>query len=124
MRHFVITLFEKSLMPLLCMRASNSLPCSSTKLTLVKSTSSAISLDGHVCQHLSSSSTHGPESLPSRKSPVTNDSCCGVILVATVLAALQLAGRGWHGPKGGLFNPCNLLLKSLHDFARCSTCYR
>src|SRR3569832_1380130 len=85
MRHFVITLFEKSLIPLLCIRANSSLPCSSTKLTFVKSTTSGTSADGHVCQHLSNSSTHLPASLPSRKSLVTNDSCCAVILITSVL---------------------------------------
>ena len=123
-RHFVIRLRENSLIPLLCIRASSSLPWSSTKLTFVKSTNSGTAPFGHVCQHLSNSSTHLPASLPSRKSLVTNDSCCAVILITFVLKPPATLLPRITRTKSGFFNPCHLWLKSLHDFSRCSTCYR
>ena len=84
-KHFVIRLVEKSFIPLLCILASSSFPWSSTKLTFVKSTSSATSPHGHVCQHLSNSSTERPASLPSRKSLVVDDSSCAVILITMTI---------------------------------------
>jgi hypothetical protein len=65
-----------NLTPCSCMHVRSCLPTSSTKVTLLKSTSidSAASLEAIACQHLSNSPTQAPASFPSTTKRVVPES--------------------------------------------------